>query len=95
MGLTFGVLWGVLQWIAGGPAWLLWCAMGGRLAANGCSASVHARVGAEWVLSPLVELWSAAVWAASFAGREVAWAGRRLRLDRRGRIAGESSDSCR
>ncbi len=35
---------------------------------------------------PLRDLWGAGVWAAGLFGNTVEWRGRRLRLDREGRI---------
>jgi len=35
---------------------------------------------------PFRDLWGFAVWAAGLAGSTVEWRGRRLRLDREGRI---------
>jgi len=89
---TFNGVWGLaLAFASGGTApWF-------PLAA----ATLAARLGAAWAtaratgfrgfwklapLAPLTDLWSAAVWAASFASRTVVWRGRRLRLDRKGRI---------
>jgi ceramide glucosyltransferase len=40
----------------------------------------------RWYLVPLRDLWSFGVWTAGAFGREVLWRGRRLRLDRAGRI---------
>lgn len=86
-GVTFGTLWGLGLLAAGGPAWPLACALAGRAAA---SASTARLLGVEPVstalTAPLAELWAAAVWAWSFTSREVVWRGRRLRLDRSGRI---------
>ncbi len=88
-GMTFGTLWALLLWAAGGPGWAVACAIVGRLAANaGAGANVDGRLGLGYFLGPLVELWSAAVWLASFAGREVVWRGHRLCLDGHGRITG-------
>jgi ceramide glucosyltransferase len=39
-----------------------------------------------WFLMPFRDLWGFAVWAAGLAGSTVEWRGRRLRLDREGRI---------
>lgn len=39
-----------------------------------------------WILIPVRDLWGVAVWAAGLFGDTVEWRGRRLRLDRRGRI---------
>jgi ceramide glucosyltransferase len=39
-----------------------------------------------WYLMPFRDLWGFAVWAAGLAGSSVEWRGKRLRLDREGRI---------
>ena len=86
-GVTFGVLWGLLLLAVGGPAWPLACAVTGRTVASAMNAStVRAGVLFAALLAPFVELWSAVVWLWSFAGNEVVWRGRRLHLDRAGRI---------
>ncbi|MEZ5394366.1 MAG: hypothetical protein R2724_16240 [Bryobacterales bacterium] len=50
--------------------------------------TVGSRLGAHWLLLPAADLWSFAVWAASFFGQTVHWRGRTLRLDREGRVGG-------
>jgi ceramide glucosyltransferase len=39
-----------------------------------------------WFLMPFRDLWGFAVWAAGLAGSTVEWRGKKLRLDREGRI---------
>jgi ceramide glucosyltransferase len=91
-GVTFGCLWALLLLAAGGPGWLAALAVAGRMAASfSVAAALGASATATALVAPLAELWSAAVWLWSFTGREVVWAGRRLRLDRSGIIA-ESRD---
>jgi ceramide glucosyltransferase len=41
-----------------------------------------------WYLIPLRDLWGVAIWAAGLFGDTVEWRGRRLRLDRAGKIVG-------
>ncbi len=87
--VTFGTLWSLgLLATAGAPgAWLVAACLLARCAAAATVArTVGASLGAAWLLLPLADLWAVAVWAASFLGNTVVWRGRRLRLDRAGRI---------
>lgn len=85
-GITFGIVWGLVLVMAGGPIWPLGCVVAGRIVASACSASAVGAGYAAALMAPCVELWSAAVWVWSFASRQVDWRGRRLRLDAVGRI---------
>jgi ceramide glucosyltransferase len=50
-------------------------------------AILHDRITARfWWLMPFRDIWAFGVWLAGIASAEVVWRGRRLRLDRQGRI---------
>jgi ceramide glucosyltransferase len=42
----------------------------------------------QWFLIPFRDIWGFAIWAAGLGGATVEWRGRKLRLDRAGRIIG-------
>lgn len=97
--VTFGVVWSGLLLLTGdfgAPwAWLTVGCLTARLAAAlAVARTVDARLGWAWTLLPAADLWSFAVWVASFFGNTVVWRGRRLRLDREGRIGGAGASSC-
>ena len=90
--VTFGILWSALL-VAAAPrpatAALALGSIALRLAsarAVGAGALQADFVRRAFWLAPLVELWSAAVWAASLVSRTVEWRGKRFRLDRLGRL---------
>jgi ceramide glucosyltransferase len=86
--VTFATLWACLAIIAG--AWHIGLAL---LAVRMTSAlvtgigvlrdPVTARL---WWLVPVRDLWGVGVWIAGAVGNTVDWGGRRIRLDRKGRI---------
>jgi ceramide glucosyltransferase len=86
--VTFATLWALLAAVYG-----LWPAALGLLAIRMAMALVcggvvlgSAAVWKYFYLIPLRDLWGVAVWAVSLFGNTVEWRGRRLRLDREGRI---------
>jgi ceramide glucosyltransferase len=86
--VTFATLWALLAAVFG-----LWQAALGLLAirfamALACGGLVlgSADVWKYFYLIPLRDLWGVAVWAVSLFGNTVEWRGRRLRLDREGKI---------
>ena len=88
--ITFATLWALLAALFG-----LWPAALGLLTirfamALGCGGSVlgSADVWKYFYLIPLRDLGGAAVWAAGLFGNTVEWRGRRLRLNREGKIVG-------
>jgi ceramide glucosyltransferase len=95
--ITHVTLWSVLALLATGGAAVGWVmlALAARL---GGSAVIIALLGDRaaarslWAM-PLKDLANAAVWTASWFGREVRWGDRRYRLDRYGRMTTASSGS--
>ena len=86
--ITFATLWAL---VAAGLG--LWPAALGLLAirlamALGCGGSVlgSADVWKYFYLIPVRDLWGVVVWAVALFGDTVEWRGRRLRLDRKGKI---------
>jgi ceramide glucosyltransferase len=92
-GVTLGGAWS-LALVALEPAgWPLAAAYWAARAAAGVAAArtAGARLGWNLLLLPAADLWAFAAWAASFLGRSVEWRGRKLTLDRGGRIVGEET----
>lgn len=86
--MTFATLWAAVAALSGSYGWAA-----GVLAARMAMAALaggwvlRSRDAMRlWLLVPLRDLFGAAVWAAGLFGRTVVWRGRRLRLDREGRI---------
>ena len=86
--VTFATLWAVIA-----AAWGLWPMALALLAARFAMAIIagwfvlrSADVWKYFYLIPLRDLWGVAIWAAGLFGNTVEWRGRRLQLDRDGRI---------
>jgi ceramide glucosyltransferase len=86
--VTFATLWALLAALSG-----LWPAAIGLMVvrfamALACGALVldSADVWRYFYLIPVRDLWGVAVWAVALFGNTVEWRGRRLRLDREGKI---------
>ncbi len=81
-------------WAIGAAAAGAWWMAAGLMALRYGAAMAAGRllesedVGRLWWLIPARDLHGLAVWAAGLVGNEVEWGGRRLRLNRGGRIAG-------
>jgi ceramide glucosyltransferase len=84
---TFGIMWGLLAFIAAGAAPWSWAALSALLLLRIAVAFVICRAVLQdedsverlWLL-PLRDLVAVAVWVASFAGHTVAWRGDRFEL---------------
>jgi len=85
--VTFATLWALLAAVFG-----LWPAATGlmaiRFAMALCGGLVlrDTDVWKYWYVIPVRDLWGVAVWAVALFGNTVEWRGRRLRLDREGKI---------
>lgn len=89
--ITFAMLW-VLAAAAGGLWWTALALLAIRLAMAITSGWFVLRSSDVWkyfYVIPLRDLSGLAVWAAGLFGRTVEWRGRRLLLDREGRILGQ------
>ena len=88
--VTQASLWALLAALSG--MWGVACALLGLRVAAGVAAGygvLGSRDAARWcVLIPLRDLWGVAVWAAGLFGHTVEWRGKRLTLNREGRICG-------
>jgi len=86
--VTFATVWAALAWLFGYPWWAL-AALGSRMlmATTAGWGVLRARDTLSlWMLIPLRDLFGFAVWIAGLVGDSVMWRGKRLRLDRGGRI---------
>jgi ceramide glucosyltransferase len=86
--VTFATLWALVAFAAGSPGWglvlLLLRLLSGLVAGVGVLRDpLTARM---WPLIPVRDLFGVAVWLAGLGGSTVIWRGRRLHLDRLGRI---------
>ncbi len=86
--VTFATLWAVVAALSG-AWWTALALLGIRFAMAFTAGWLVLRSPDVWkycYLIPLRDLWGVAVWAAALFGNTVEWRGRRLRLDRQGRI---------
>lgn len=90
MPIIQATLWAVLLAAAGFPRPALGLA-GLRMASGVLTARLilgDRRILSDFLLIPLRDLWGMAIWVAGLFGRTVEWRGRRLRLDKEGKIVG-------
>lgn len=86
--VTFASLWGLVALASGHPrlaAGLIALRLAMAIAA-GWFVLRSADVVRYWFLIPLRDLWGVGVWTAGLSGNTVEWGGRKLTLDRSGRI---------
>jgi ceramide glucosyltransferase len=89
--LSFGSLWALVLAAAGQWGWA-WAILGARMAmatAAGWGVLRSPDVLRMWLLIPVRDLFTAAAWLAGLFGKSVLWRGKRLQIDRAGRIQGE------
>jgi ceramide glucosyltransferase len=89
--VTFGLVWSAAALVTAGAgslwAWPAYACLAARIAAaTAVAQTIGAKLGAAWLLLPVADFWAFGVWLASLSGRTVTWQGRRLELDREGRI---------
>lgn len=92
--ITHAGLWALLNLLAGNPgaAATLWLARAVMGAFAGFAILGHWPALLAAPLLPLWDFWAFAVWLAAWCGRTVWWRGRRITLERGGRIAGVAPD---
>ncbi len=89
--VTHAGLWALISAVAG-VWWLAGALAGARMImalAGGVGAVGSRQALFGFILAPLWDLWAFAVWAAGLFGKTVEWRGRRLLLDRAGRIVSQ------
>jgi ceramide glucosyltransferase len=88
--VTFATLWAVVAAVCGWW-WLALALLGIRFAMAICAGWLVLRSPDVWkyfYLIPVRDLWGVSIWAAGLFGDTVEWRGRRLRLDKDGKIIG-------
>jgi len=94
--VTFATLWAVVAAACGLP-WVALALLAVRFAMAIIAGWFVLRSADVWkyfYLIPFRDLWGVAIWAAGLAGSTVEWRGRRLRLDREGKIAQATNNGC-
>jgi ceramide glucosyltransferase len=85
--ITHTTLWSLITALAGAWQFALLC-LAIRMVAGIVSARWVLGASGNWLLIPLRDLWGSAVWFTALFGSTVEWRGKKLRLQRDGRITG-------